>query len=468
MPFPLITEKSRLTDALHAPTLHTTTARDGLQPFPPPTERAGTLLGNRYKLTQLLGRGGHGLVFGATDTQTQAEVAIKLLARTEEDTDHSRRFLREADILARLHHPNTVRVFDRGQSADGTMFLVMERVDGHSLEATLRHRQDNGEVLSEADATAIAVQVLDSLTEAHALGLVHRDIKPSNIMLDDRDGKIRAKVLDFGIAQTQESSLTATGKVMGTPTYMSPEQCLGLELDGRTDLYALAAMLYRCVSGRSPFDDPNALTVMYNHVNVPARDLASVAKTAVSAGFVDVVMRALAKAPEQRFLDAAVMRQALERAGETPDGAPVRSATTHTVSPLRLPAVRPPAELLPDEAPPNRSRVTRMTAVPWVIAALCVAALIAGRSQSSTAATPTAVAQPAAATPTRVLAPLSPVPVLAVPVVTTPATPPEPPHAEPNAAATAKSSVPLRTHRRHVAHRRSARPEDPQTILPPD
>ncbi len=99
MPFPLITEKSRLTDALHAPTLHTTTARDGLQPFPPPTERAGTLLGNRYKLTQLLGRGGHGLVFGATDTQTQAEVAIKLLARTEEDTDHSRRFLREADIF---------------------------------------------------------------------------------------------------------------------------------------------------------------------------------------------------------------------------------------------------------------------------------------------------------------------------------------------------------------------------------
>ena len=311
--------------------LHAATASSSLPHFAPTPLRAGMLVGARYRLIRLLGRGGHGIVFRALDTRTRRDVALKLLLQTGDDEAHVRRFQREAEILARLHHPNTVRVLDTGQSADRTLYLVMERVEGHSLEATLRQRLDHEEVLSEADATAIGLQVLGSLAEAHALGLVHRDIKPANIMLDDQDGQVRAKVLDFGIAQTQESSLTATGKLMGTPTYMSPEQCLGVEVDGRSDLYALAAVLYRCVSGRSPFDDPNALTVMFNHVNVAPRDLATVARTALSAGFVDVIMRALAKTPDERFADAQAMSHALEVAKDAPSRE-IRSLETRTAS----------------------------------------------------------------------------------------------------------------------------------------
>ncbi len=441
---------------------HAATVLDPIPPFGFRPFAAPSLFADRYRLTSLLGRGGHGLVCAAVDTRSGAEVAVKLLARGDDDPGHLRRFLREAEILGQLHHPNTVRVLDKGQAADGTMFLVMERVRGVSLEAALRARSDADEVLSEADARAIATQVLDSLEEAHRLGLVHRDVKPSNVMLDAQDGRVRAKVLDFGIAQTQESSLTATGKVIGTPTYMSPEQCLGLELDGRTDLYALATVLYRCVSGRLPFDDPNALTVMYNHVNVPPRDLATVARTAVSSQFVDVVMRGLAKTPEQRFADAATMRAALQRTDQTLASTACGSQSTQTASPLKLPEAVAPV------VTPHRARRLRLAAgLPWLIAVSAVLALGAGRAWPRAEPTlqPLARAFAAPVRLARIAQPVAEVRAIAAPaaVVTPPAEP------APEQAAVAPVAELARHHARTHPRKASVkRPEDPRTILPPE
>ena len=406
-----------------------------------------------------------------------------------DDAAHVRRFQREAEILARLHHPNTVRVLDTGQSADRTLYLVMEHVQGHSLEATLRRRLDDGEVLSEADATAIGLQVLGSLAEAHALGLVHRDVKPANIMLDDQEGAVRAKVLDFGIAQTQESSLTATGKLMGTPTYMSPEQCLGLELDGRSDLYALGAVLYRCVSGRAPFEDPNALTVMFNHVNVPPRDLASVAQTTLSAGFVDVVMRALAKAPDERFADAQAMGRALSLVKAMPLGG-TRSVETRTASPLRLQPVAPLAGTSMTAARVRDKWLElRTRALPWVLVVASLAVLVVSRITpdvpESRAAPPllvpvlrtitAPVLRSIAAPVLRTIAAPAPRPIAPVmPAVAQPAPPavapttPAPPAAvrQPVAAAHPVGGHRGRSARLHP--RRAAATDDPNTVLPPD
>ncbi len=448
----------------------------GLLPDAVATQRPGTMLAGRYRLNKLLGRGGHGLVFQAHDRTSGGDVAVKLLTRTDDDPAHARRFLREAEILGQLHHPNTVRVLDTGQSTDGTMFLVMERVHGQSLEATLRQRLDQSDVLSEQDTTAIALQVLGSLAEAHALGLVHRDIKPSNIMLDEKDGQVRAKVLDFGIAQTQESSLTATGKVMGTPTYMSPEQCLGVELDGRSDLYALAALMYRCVSGHSPFDDPNALTVMYNHVNVPPRDLASVTRTALSAGFVDVVMRGLAKAPEQRFAHADAMRRVLERASEAPADVPVGSLVTRTASPLRLSA-RP----VEKSAEQRLSHPLKWTgrAVPWLIALGCAGLLVAGRTWPTAAKSgnqaaishPSRAPDATAAAQHATLPTVKPTPAEVTTAPPSPADqategePKEPPVA--SAPRGTRAHAPA-TRRIRGSARRATAKDDPTSIVPPD
>lgn len=276
---------------------------------------AGAVIEGRYRINETIGRGGFGAVYSAVHTGTNQDVALKVMLGDAADVDKSavRRFYKEAQVTARLQHPNTVRVFDVGQTQGGALYIAMELLRGPTLEDLLRDLGSQGTGMTERRALDIAIPVLRSLAEAHALELVHRDLKPANIMLSEViDDDPVVKVLDFGIARTADSSLTGQGTALGTPVYMSPEQCLGRVVDGRSDLYSLGVILFRCLAGRVPFDDRNPLTIMYKHAHEVPPDLKLIAKSKVSDGLSICVMRALAKKPEDRFDSAKDMRAALE------------------------------------------------------------------------------------------------------------------------------------------------------------
>jgi len=278
----------------------------------------GDLVAGRYRIGGLLGRGGFGAVYEAEHAGGLGRLALKTLTLAEQSIDDVRRFYREAQVTAQLRHNNTVRVFDVGQAESGALYIAMELLQGHTLEHLLKAVAESGGVMIQDEAIGIGIDVCKSLSEAHGRGLVHRDLKPANIMVTEVDGDRVVKVLDFGIAHVQGSSLTGTGRSLGTPAYMSPEQCLSASLDARSDLYALGAILYRCVVGRPPFTDPNPLSVMFAHANSAPPDLYAAARTPVSDAFVQLVQRALKKGPEERFASARDMRQALEAARLAP------------------------------------------------------------------------------------------------------------------------------------------------------
>lgn len=273
----------------------------------------GQILAGKYRIVRELGHGGHGVVYRAEHLFGLGSVALKLLRNDEPDVAEMRRFFREAQVLGRLQGVHTARVYDVGQTEQGSIYLAMELVEGITLEARLRELQAQQQVLGEQEATQIGEAILLGLQEIHDLGLVHRDIKPSNIALGggQRNGTSGIKILDFGLARVMGSSLTPSSRALGTPQYMSPEQCSGLGVDGRADLYALGVLLYRAVVGSAPFRDPNPLTNMWSHVHAPVPDLAAAAPLPLSPRFCSVVLRALAKNPSQRFASADEMRLAL-------------------------------------------------------------------------------------------------------------------------------------------------------------
>lgn len=277
----------------------------------------GDVVAGRYRITGVLGRGGFGAVYAGEHLGTHQPVAIKMLTAGDKESDAAQRFYREARITARLTHPNTVRVFDVGQAEnDGPIYLVMELLRGPSLEQVLTRLAELRRPMTEAEALAVADPILRSLSEAHAAGLVHRDLKPANVMLHCVPGSTPVvKVLDFGCSHTADSNLTSEGIVIGTPGYMSPEQCRGQAVDPRSDLYALGVILYRGVVGRLPFEDTKALTLMYRHANEPVPDPREVSTQEVSAGFAKLLLRALAKQPADRFADASDMRKELDAFG---------------------------------------------------------------------------------------------------------------------------------------------------------
>lgn len=273
----------------------------------------GDVVAGRYRITGVLGRGGFGAVYAGEHLGTEQPVAVKMMSASADDQDAVERFFREARITAKLTHPNTVRVFDVGRDGDGPLYMVMEMLRGPTLEQLLHGLVERGRPMSEAESIEIATSILKSLAEAHAAGLVHRDLKPANIMLHRVQGvPDQVKVLDFGCSHTVDSNLTSEGTVMGTPGYMSPEQCLGEAVDPRSDLYALGVVLFRCVTLRLPFTDQAALTLLYKHAHVDAPDAASVAQQPISPQFSALLARALAKNPADRFADATAMRRALE------------------------------------------------------------------------------------------------------------------------------------------------------------
>lgn len=311
--------------------------------------RAGDVIAGRYKLTRTIGKGGYASVWAAVHLVTGQEVAVKILRSSFPGPDDAtiRRFYREARVTASLTHPSTVRVFDVGQTDAGAFYLAMELLHGLSLEERLSERLAEGQVLTQEEALAVAIPTLRSLQEAHQQRLVHRDLKPANILLAQIGGETVIKVLDFGIAQTANSTLTTTGMALGTPAYMSPEQCQGFELDGRSDLYSLAIILWRCVTGDVPFADPNPVDLMHAHLSRPLPDIWRQAKTQLTSDFVAVLHKALAKDIRDRYADAAAMREALEQVRDgamqrTQPGAPKQTPSRKRAQPVQAPAAITP------------------------------------------------------------------------------------------------------------------------------
>ncbi len=276
--------------------------------------KIGDLIGERYIITRRLGEGGYSSVFAAQHAVTGQPLAIKVLKATWPGPDEQavRRFYREASVTAGLSHPNTIRVFDVGQTEGGSFWLAMELLIGPSLEDRMQERLTAGQVLTQRETIDFVIPVLRSLHEAHGRHLVHRDLKPANIVLADVAGETVVKVLDFGIAQTSGSTLTTTGMALGTPAYMSPEQCQGLDLDGRSDLYSLGIVMYRAVTGDVPFADLNPVKLMQAHLSRPLPDLRRATRTDLTQPFIDVVNRALEKDLLRRWQFAADMREALD------------------------------------------------------------------------------------------------------------------------------------------------------------
>jgi serine/threonine protein kinase len=260
-----------------------------------------------YRIVRLLGEGGMGAVYEARQEPLERRVALKTLhADHAKSKEFIARFFNEAKVLSRLEHPSIVQVSDFGHAADGTAYLVMEYLRGQSLGRRIRELSERGERLPIATALQVCVQVADVLGMAHGQGIVHRDLKPENLMLVGdpvAPGGERVKVLDFGIAKLSDDRggvKTATNQMMGTPAYMSPEQCAGAGgVDAQTDVYALGCVLYELLSGRTPFvaDGPGQLIGMHLFQEPPL--LLSVAPQ-VPSEIADLVHRMLRKERKQR------------------------------------------------------------------------------------------------------------------------------------------------------------------------
>jgi serine/threonine protein kinase len=268
----------------------------------------GRIIEGKYRLDSLIGTGGMGAVYGSHRLLIGDEVAIKIL-HTERvvDPHASERFRREARAAARLKHPNAVSIYDFGVSSDGLQYLVMELIEGQSLREFAKQQGP----LDASLAAEVTLQVCAALDEAHRQHIVHRDIKPDNIILNATPTGLRVKVLDFGIAKLRDdtaSHLTQTGSVMGTPHYMSPEQCLGEELDSRADIYSMGVVVYEMLCGRVPFNSPISTAVVVQHVNQPPPPLQSL-NPAVSPAIAMAVLRALEKSRDARPQTAGTFAQ---------------------------------------------------------------------------------------------------------------------------------------------------------------
>ncbi|MGB8932139.1 MAG: serine/threonine-protein kinase, partial [Anaeromyxobacteraceae bacterium] len=282
----------------------------------------GSVVADRYKLLTLLGEGGMGAVYKAEHVRMGKALALKLL-RGDFARDQSavKRFVDEARIVSRLSHPHTIAVFDFGEIGVASgLYLAMEYVPGRDLSSVLRaeHR------VAAPRVVTIGEQILGSLAEAHDAGIVHRDMKPGNVMLTQtRTGDDFTKVLDFGIAKLRDdegASVTSAGAILGTPNYLAPEQARGRDVDARADLYSVGALLFELLTGRPPFVATNPLAVVNAHLHDAPPSVQELAPE-VSVAISEVIQRALAKRPEDRFQSADEMREALLLAGE-PSGAP--------------------------------------------------------------------------------------------------------------------------------------------------
>jgi YVTN family beta-propeller protein len=291
-----------------------------------------------YRLRDQLGRGGMGVVYRAEHMHLGRIVALKVLApELSANNDFRARFLRESRLAATLDHPNIVTVYDAGD-IDGSLYLAMQLVQGEDLSDLLARRG----TLDPQEAVQRLEQIGSALDAAHAAGLVHRDVKPGNVLVDGE----RCYLTDFGLTkpttQSDMTALTATGVFLGTPDYAAPEQISGSHVDGRTDIYALGAMLYECLTGSRPFPRDSSVAVLYAHLHEPPPRPSEV-RPGLPKALDEVVERAMAKAPSQRYARCAEFTAAARRAVEGVADVPALPAT-------QRPAPAPPTAGAPGTA----------------------------------------------------------------------------------------------------------------------
>ncbi|MDH3200049.1 MAG: serine/threonine protein kinase [Myxococcales bacterium] len=274
--------------------------------------KPGDVIAGRYRVVAPIGRGAMGMVYRAEHVQISKVVAIKLLHRElQENPENVSRFHLEAESASRLNHPNTVHVFDFGRTESGALYIVMEYVDGADLGKLIGKEGP----IPFGRVAYLCAQVAGSVADAHEEGIIHRDLKPENIVVTEgRDGEM-AKVLDFGLAKlfegTAETQVTSSGTIVGTPYYMSPEQIQGHELDGRSDVYAMGAIMYECVVGKPPFEAANPVGVLSQHLSQQPLLPSLRSPLSVPTEADDIIMRCLEKDLERRYESAEALRRAL-------------------------------------------------------------------------------------------------------------------------------------------------------------
>jgi serine/threonine-protein kinase len=357
-------------------------------------DSAGTLTGQiiaeRYRIISRIGEGGMGKVYLAEHIHMKRRCAIKFLhADLAGNEGALKRFYREAENASRIDHPNVVTVYDFGEAANGGIYLAMEYVEGESLQKKI----ERGDALPRDLVASIVRQTASALQSAHAMGIAHRDLKPDNIMLVARDGETRVKVVDFGIAKARGAAqkVTVTGAIVGTPDYMSPEQLLAGDVDGRTDQYALALVAVKMLTGKLPFAATTSVESITSRLTTEPMPLRSLrADVAWPQLLQDVIARALAAEPADRYPTVIEFSRAFDRAIGTLGG-----GVTPTVAEMPLPASAiPPTRV---STPPPRSR--------FPLAVVVVAMLLVGGSAGAwfahqsrqRAASPTALSESAVA-----------------------------------------------------------------------
>ncbi len=272
----------------------------------------GATIDRRYLLKREIARGGAGAVFEAEHVYTKRSVALKLLVPEQRSSPEPRaRLLREALALSAARHPGVVSALDAGETEDGTPYLVLELLEGRTLEGILAVRRR----IAMAEAAWLGAALCDALAAAHRVGIIHRDIKPGNVFVArDEQGREVVKLFDFGVASipSESNKLTQVGGLLGTPEYMAPEQLLARDVDARTDLYALGVTLYECLTGAVPFEG-NFGEVLLKVSTEPLPPLRKKVPE-VSPEFAAAVERALSKEPEARYPDAPSFAAALRKA----------------------------------------------------------------------------------------------------------------------------------------------------------
>jgi len=387
-----------------------------------PDSLIGRIFDNRYEVRSVLGNGGMGTVYRGWQLSVDREVAIKVIhPKLASVRSVAKRFLREARLSSRLQHPAIVSVFDFGQTDDGVLYIVMEFLRGRAFSDELKR----GQPMTIQRLVRIGTQICDALEAAHAEGIVHRDLKPHNVVLLDGD---RVKVLDFGLAKSfaaDDSGITGTDALLGTPQYMPPEQILAKPIDQRADIYAFGCMLYQMIAGRTPFDGnlaTNALLGMHLHETAPPLG------DEVPRPLASLVARCLAKDPLDRPASAALVRTALEALAEGQS-----NLLLHT------PVPPPPAESVAVPPPPRRR--TWIAVVVVVLGVGSVGALLL-RPGDHAAAVARDARVPTIDAPIAVpvAVPVDAAPVIEVDAAVKAPTPPPhrhppPPHAKPDAGA---------------------------------
>ena len=416
----------------------------------------------RYEIVAELGRGAMGVVYKALDPQIGRTVAVKTVSLSGQEPDEEKefrlRFNHEAQAAGRLHHPGIVAIFDVGENPEnGDPYIVLEYVAGESLNKVLAREKK----LPLETALQLVEEVAEALDYAHAQGVIHRDIKPGNILIND-DG--HAKIADFGIAKLNLAHFTLPGKVLGTPAYMSPEQLSGEGLDGRSDLFSLGVILYAMVTGHSPFQGDSATTVCFKVANREPVEASALDMT-LPRELDEVISRAMAKNPEERYQRGAELAEDVRQLQQTfkPGStttslravAPLATASTGTRNRTAHQAAAPGTNRVAQVAKADKAVRTAIRKAPirdLILGAATLIALVFVAAQSRLQVTPPKEAASAYVTsPSTAGSSTSPssakdVPgaaAVAVPATPAPAIAPPRKHRSPTAHATSPIVVPL-------------------------